>query len=106
MHIQKWLLLPGYLCELVRWAYGISRVFRRVATFRKTCRVGCVQQHSSHFIEVFLEGVMPRILEVLLWSAALATWLMLFFVLIGECLKPLSKSIRRIVQGTLRVKGK
>lgn len=49
---------------------------------------------------------MPRILEVMLWCAALATWLMFFFAIIGECLKPLSKSIRRFVQGTLRAKVK
>lgn len=49
---------------------------------------------------------MPRILEVLLWSAALATWLMFFFAIIGEGLKPLSKSIRRFVHGTLRAKPK
>ncbi|MET3906256.1 hypothetical protein ABID59_000577 [Bradyrhizobium sp. S3.3.6] len=40
---------------------------------------------------------MPDILEVLLWCAALATWLMLLFAIVGEILKPLSKSIRRLV---------
>jgi hypothetical protein len=49
---------------------------------------------------------MSRILEVLLWSAALATWLMLSFAVIAEGLKPLLKSIGRLVQGTLRPKAK
>jgi hypothetical protein len=39
---------------------------------------------------------MPEILEVVLWSAAIATWLLLFFAFIAAGLKPLSKSIRRL----------
>jgi hypothetical protein len=41
---------------------------------------------------------MPEILEALLWCAALATWLMLLFALVTKALKPLSKSIRRVVE--------
>jgi len=41
---------------------------------------------------------MPEILEVVLWCAALATWLMLLFVLVSKTLKQLSKSIRRVIE--------
>ena len=41
---------------------------------------------------------MPEILEVVLWCAALATWLMLLFALVGKTLKQLSKSIRRVIE--------
>ncbi|UGX91968.1 hypothetical protein G6321_00040545 [Bradyrhizobium barranii subsp. barranii] len=41
---------------------------------------------------------MPEILEVVLWCAALATWLMLLFALVSKTLKQLSKSIRRALE--------
>ncbi|WP_271570242.1 hypothetical protein [Bradyrhizobium sp. CCBAU 11386] len=41
---------------------------------------------------------MPEILDVVLWCAALATWLMLLFAFVGNALKPLSKSIRRVIE--------
>ncbi|MCG2641485.1 MULTISPECIES: hypothetical protein [Bradyrhizobium] len=48
---------------------------------------------------------MPATLEVVLWSAALAAWLMMFFAIIGAGLKPLSKSIRRLSNIVFRVKA-
>jgi hypothetical protein len=41
---------------------------------------------------------MPEIFEVLLWCAALATWLMLLLAFVSNALKPLSKSIRRVIE--------
>lgn len=41
---------------------------------------------------------MPDILDDLLWCAALATWLMLLFAFLSNALKPISKSIRRLIQ--------
>ena len=41
---------------------------------------------------------MPEILEVVLWCAALATWLMLLFALVSKTLKQLSKRIRRVIE--------
>ncbi|WP_271597359.1 MULTISPECIES: hypothetical protein [unclassified Bradyrhizobium] len=41
---------------------------------------------------------MPEILEVLLWCAALATWLLLLFAFLSEALKPPSKSVRRVIE--------
>ena len=41
---------------------------------------------------------MPDTLEILLWCAALATWLMLLFALVSKTLKQLSKSIRRAIE--------
>lgn len=49
---------------------------------------------------------MPDMLEVVLWCAALATWLMLLFAFLGNALKPLSKSIRRVIEDALRLKVK
>lgn len=49
---------------------------------------------------------MPETLESLLWCAALATWLMLFFGLISERLKPVSKFIGRLLEGAFRLKVK
>lgn len=49
---------------------------------------------------------MPDILEVVLWCAALATWLMLLFAFLGDALKPLSKSIRRIIEDAFKLKVK
>ena len=42
---------------------------------------------------------MPEALESLLWCAALATWLMLFFVALCEGSKPLTKFIMRLLNG-------
>ncbi|MDI3566042.1 hypothetical protein [Bradyrhizobium sp. Arg816] len=41
---------------------------------------------------------MPEILEVVLWCAALATWLMLLFALVSKTLKQLLKGIRRVIE--------
>ena len=49
---------------------------------------------------------MPETLEVLLWCAALATWLMLLFAFMGNALKPLSRSIRRVIEEAFKVKAK
>lgn len=49
---------------------------------------------------------MPETLESLLWCAALATWLMLLFGIIGERLKPLLKPISRLIEGAFRFKAK
>ncbi|UPK33042.1 hypothetical protein IVB18_33100 [Bradyrhizobium sp. 186] len=49
---------------------------------------------------------MPEILEVVLWCAALATWLMLLFAFVGNALKPLSKSIRRVIEDAFKLKVK
>ncbi|MFK4727638.1 hypothetical protein [Bradyrhizobium niftali] len=45
---------------------------------------------------------MPEILDVLLWCAALATWLMLFFAFVSKALKPLSKSVRRVIEAAFK----
>jgi len=37
---------------------------------------------------------MPETLEILLWFAALATWLVLFFVILRTALEPLFKRFR------------
>lgn len=42
---------------------------------------------------------MPETLESLLWCAALATWLMLFFMLAGERVKSLSKLVGHLLEG-------
>ncbi|WP_314960436.1 hypothetical protein [Bradyrhizobium cosmicum] len=49
---------------------------------------------------------MPDILELVLWCAALATWLMLLFAFVGNALKPLSKTIRRAVEDAFKLKVK
>jgi hypothetical protein len=50
---------------------------------------------------------MPKMLEDLLWCAALATWLMLLCRFIREGLRPILKGIRRrLVELGLKVKGK
>ncbi|MCK1336002.1 hypothetical protein ACVW1A_007408 [Bradyrhizobium sp. LB1.3] len=49
---------------------------------------------------------MPETFELLLWCAALATWLMLLFAIVSEALKPLSKSIRRLIEEAFKVKVK
>jgi hypothetical protein len=42
---------------------------------------------------------MPETLELILWCAALATWLMLLFKFLREPYKTLSKAIRRLISG-------
>jgi len=49
---------------------------------------------------------MPEILEVVLWCAALATWLMLLFAFVGNALKPLLKSIRHAIEAAFNLKVK
>lgn len=49
---------------------------------------------------------MPETLESLLWCAALATWLMLFFGFLYERLKPLLKLTSRLLEGAFRLKAK
>jgi hypothetical protein len=41
--------------------------------------------------------LMPEILEAVLWCAALAAWLMLLCGFITAALRPLAKSIRRVL---------
>jgi hypothetical protein len=40
----------------------------------------------------------PETLELILWCAALATWLILLFRFLREPYKALSKAIRRLVE--------
>ncbi|MBR0854587.1 hypothetical protein [Bradyrhizobium liaoningense] len=49
---------------------------------------------------------MPETLESLLWCAALAAWLMLFFRIVGEHLKPLSKYVSHLLGAASRHKAK
>ncbi len=49
---------------------------------------------------------MPKILEDLLWCAALATWLMLLCGFAVAALRPLAKTIRRQLEMRLRSKEK
>ena len=49
---------------------------------------------------------MPKILEDLLWCAALATWLMLFCGFIVAALRPVAKSIRQRFEVKLKSKEK
>jgi hypothetical protein len=50
---------------------------------------------------------MPETLELMVWCAALATWLMLLFGFLREPYKVLSKEIRRLVEiGLMRGKSK
>ncbi|MGL3108300.1 hypothetical protein [Bradyrhizobium sp. BR 1432] len=49
---------------------------------------------------------MPETLESLLWCAALATWLMLFFGITAERLKPLSKLLSHLLEVTFRLRAK
>ncbi|WP_271614643.1 hypothetical protein [Bradyrhizobium sp. CCBAU 51627] len=49
---------------------------------------------------------MPETLENLLWCAALATWLMLFFGIITQRLKPLSKFLSHLLEVTFRLRAK
>ncbi|WP_194481321.1 hypothetical protein [Bradyrhizobium sp. CCBAU 53338] len=47
---------------------------------------------------------MPELLEAILWCAALATWLMIFFAIASAGLKPFARSIRRLAAAVFRVK--
>ena len=49
---------------------------------------------------------MPDTLEILLWCAALATWLMLLVAFVSKALEPLFKSIRRLIDEAFKVKVK
>jgi hypothetical protein len=49
---------------------------------------------------------MPETLEILLWCAALATWLMLLYAFVSKVLEPLLKSIRRLIDEAFKVKVK
>ncbi|MGY8634847.1 hypothetical protein RAD15_20445 [Bradyrhizobium sp. 14AA] len=49
---------------------------------------------------------MPETLEILLWCAALATWLMLFFGVVGEFLKPLLKRVGHLLDVAFRHRAK
>ena len=49
---------------------------------------------------------MPETLESLLWCAALATWLMLFFGIAIERVKPLSKFLGHLVEAAFKLKAK
>jgi hypothetical protein len=49
---------------------------------------------------------MPETLEILLWCAALATWLMLLLAFVSKALGPLLKSIRRRIEEAFKVKVK
>ena len=51
-------------------------------------------------------GAMPKILEVLLWCAALATWLTFLIGLIGEGLRPLWEGLLRLFRGAFKIKAK
>ncbi|SCB42210.1 hypothetical protein GA0061098_100965 [Bradyrhizobium shewense] len=50
--------------------------------------------------------LMPETLEILLWCAALATWLMLSFRIISEHLKPLSNLVSHLLEVAFRHKAK
>ncbi|MDE5465664.1 hypothetical protein [Bradyrhizobium sp. CSS354] len=52
------------------------------------------------------EIIMPETLEILLWFAALATWLMLLFVILRTALEPLFKRMRRLRDESFKVKVK
>ncbi len=47
---------------------------------------------------------MPEIFEVVLWCAALATWLMLFFAFVGKGLRSFATSIRRVSKAAFKIK--
>ncbi|MBB4368985.1 hypothetical protein GGD63_001773 [Bradyrhizobium sp. cir1] len=49
---------------------------------------------------------MPETLESVLWCAALATWLMLLFGIMGERLKPLSKRLGHLLEAAFRLRAK
>ena len=70
--------------------------------------VGWVQiGNTARISSNALMGVlMPETLESMLWCAALATWLMLFFGFISERLKSLPKLVSRLLEGAFRLKAK
>lgn len=47
---------------------------------------------------------MPRTLEALLWCSALATWLMLLFVVMEKRVKSLTRTVSRMVAEVFRIK--
>ena len=47
---------------------------------------------------------MPETLEILLWCAALAMWLMLLFVFLRTALAPPFKRTRRLLDESYKVK--
>ncbi len=49
---------------------------------------------------------MPETLESLLWCAALATWLMLFFGATAERLKPLARFLGHLLEVAFRLRAK
>ena len=49
---------------------------------------------------------MAKALESLLWCAALATWLMILFGIVGERLKPLSKRFGHLLHIAFRLRAK
>jgi hypothetical protein len=51
-------------------------------------------------------AVMPETLEVILWCAALATWLMLLFAFLSDGYKSLSQNVHRLVDEVLKAKAK
>jgi hypothetical protein len=86
---------------------SLFRVFRSATTLGTTCGAGPIERHLPHFREViFREGIMPDILEAVLWCAALATWLMLLSAFLGNALKPLLKNIRRALEDAFKLKLK
>ncbi|GMO15813.1 hypothetical protein TM233_19760 [Bradyrhizobium sp. TM233] len=70
--------------------------------------VGWVQiGNTARISSNALMGVlMPETLEILLWCAALATWLMLSFRIISERLKPLSNLVSHLLEVAFRHKTK
>ncbi|MBW8857339.1 MAG: hypothetical protein JF604_24110 [Bradyrhizobium sp.] len=52
------------------------------------------------------EVTIPGTLEILLWVAALATWLMLLFFILRTALEPLFKRIRRLRDDSFKMKVK
>jgi hypothetical protein len=88
---------------------GYFRAFpsvRRVTTLETTCRLGRTKQHLPRFRVNIFEVVMTETLEILLWCAALAAWLMLLFAFVSNALKPPLKSIRRVIQEAFKVNVK
>lgn len=49
---------------------------------------------------------MPETLEILLWCAALATWLMLLFAFVSNAIQPQLQSISRVLEAVFKVNMK
>ena len=65
------------------------------------------QSWSASMSRLVLKGaLMPGALESLLWCAALATWLMLFFGIAIERVKPLSKFLGHLLEVAFKLKAK